>query len=329
MSELIDSQVQLLNSMGLLETIRECRILITGAGGFVGLHLCEALAGLGADVHALSRNAEKRNFPVGVKPHSVDLRDIESVKACLEHVKPDIVFHLAGLVNTRQHLDLVLPTLKNNLIGSVNLFVALSEGSVDRVVVVGSSEEPAAGRLGAVANSPYAAAKEAETDYAWMFHNIFSLPVVLARPFMSYGPRQPIEKIIPYVITRLLSGEEPAISSGRRVCDLIYVQDLVMGLILSGFKPGLTGATIDLGVGIGVTIRDAVNVISELIDVPVKPNFGAIPDRLYEEPQIADGEGTFRQIGYRPHWSLYEGIKTTIEWYRTHPEFFQSERRSV
>ncbi len=312
--------------MGLQDAIKGCRVLITGAGGFVGLPLCEALAGLGAEVHAVSRHIHAYQLPDGVAAYAVNLSDFASVRRYVSSVKPEVVYHLASLVNTRQRLDLVLPTFKNNLEGSVNLFVSLAEETCKRLVVVGSSEEPAAGRLGTIANSPYAAAKEAETNYARMFHSIFSLPVVLARPFMSYGPRQPVEKIIPYVITNLLNAVSPEIGSGRRVCDLIFVQDLVMGLILTGFKPDLTGKSIDLGVGMGVTIREVVEMICSLMDSPVAPKFGAIPDRLYESPQIANAEETFRLLGYRPGWSLSDGVKMTIEWYRAHPEFYITGR---
>lgn len=329
MPELLAQQKDLLDSMGLLDKIRGYRVLITGGGGFVGLHLCEALLELGAEVHVLSRNAALRGLPDCIKPHSVDLRRFNSVKNCLANVDPGIVYHLAGFVNTRQNLNLVLPTLNNNLVGSVNLFLALAEVSFDRLVVVGSSEEPAAGRLGAIPNSPYAAAKEAETTYARMFHRIFSLPVVLARPFMSYGPRQPIEKIIPYVITSLLNGIAPEISSGKRVCDLIYQQDLVMGMILSGFKPGLIGESVDLGTGVGVTLRDVINLISKQIDTKTNPKFGAIPDRLYESPQIANIDDTYRLLGYRPRWSLIEGIKVTVEWYRNNPGFYSMEKQNI
>jgi UDP-glucose 4-epimerase len=325
-SELTEQQQDLLVSMGLRDVIKGCRVLITGAGGFVGLHLCEALVGLGAEVYALSRHIHAHRMPDGVAAYAVDLCDFASVKSCLSSVKPEVVYHLASLVNTRQRLDLVLPTLKNNLEGSVNLFVSLAEETCERLVVVGSSEEPAAGRLGAIASSPYAAAKEAETNYARMFHSIFSLPVVLARPFMSYGPRQPVEKIIPYVITNLLNAVSPEIGSGRRVCDLIFVQDLVMGLILTGFSSGLIGKSIDLGAGMGITIREVVDMICSLMDSPIAPMFGAIPDRLYESPQIANAEETFRLLGYRPSWYLSDGIKTTIEWYRTHPEFYMTGR---
>jgi len=328
-SELNEQQKTMIAVMGLRDAIQGCRVLVTGAGGFVGLHLAEALAGLGADVHALSRSIEKRGLPKNIHLHSVDMQKLNTLRRCIKQVKPDIVYHLAGLVNTRQYLSLVLPTLKNNVMGSVNLFLVLAEQTCNRLIVVGSSEEPAAGRLGSVANSPYAAAKESETSYAKMFHSIFSLPVVVARPFMSYGPRQPVEKIIPYVITSLLSGIPPEISSGRRVCDLIYVQDLVMGLILAGIRPNLTGEAIDLGVGVGVTLQEAANMITGLIGGPVKPMFGAIPDRLHESPQIANSEETFRFLGYRPIWSLQDGLKATIDWYRRNPQFYSEIERQV
>lgn len=323
MSELNEQQNDLIAARGLGNAIRGCRVLVTGAGGFVGLHLVEALVGLGAEVHALSRSIEQRGLPQNVHLHSVDIQKTTALRRCIREIKPHVVYHLAGLVNTRQYLSLVLPTLKNNVMGSVNLFLALAEETCQRLVVVGSSEEPAAGRVGSVANSPYAVAKESETSYARMFHSIFSLPVVVVRPFMSYGPRQPVEKIIPYVITNLLNGIPPEISSGRRVCDLIYVQDLVMGLILSGFCPDLTGEAIDLGAGIGVTIHETANLISRLIAGPVKPIFGAIPDRLYEAPQIANSEETFRFLGYRSIWSLEAGLNATIDWYRQNPWFYR------
>jgi nucleoside-diphosphate-sugar epimerase len=326
MSELIDLQKNILESMGLLAGIQDRRVLVTGAGGFVGLHLCEALVELGAEVHALSRSADTYGLPVGVQTHSIDLQDLNSVKDRLSVVKPEVVYHLAGLVNTRQDLNLVLPTLNNNLVGSVNLLLALAEKPCQRLVVVGSSEEPTAGRLGAVANSPYAASKEAATEYAKMFHDIFSLPVVITRPFMSYGPRQPVKKIIPYVITSFLAGISPEISSGKRICDLIYIQDLVMGLILSGIRPNLIGESIDLGTGNGSSIYDAVNLVSEIMGSPTQAKFGALPDRLYEAPQIANIEMTFQLLGYRPQWSLSDGIKSTIDWYRKNPDFYIMER---
>ncbi len=321
MAALIDLQKEQLSSIKMLDVFRDCRVLVTGATGFVGLHLCEALSDLGAEVHALSRSVGSYTLPNDIHAQPVDLRSLKSTKRCIENIRPDVVYHLAGLVNTRQYLNLVMPTFKNSLLGSVHLFMALAETNCNRLVVTGSSEEPDISRFGSSANSPYAAAKDAETSYARMFHKIFSLPVVISRPFMSYGPRQPIQKVIPYTITNLLKGIPPKISSGKRICDLIYIQDLIMGLLLTGFKPGIVGELIDIGTGAGTTIHDAVNLVAELLGTSVEPLFGAMPDRLYEYPQIADMEKTADLLGYRPVWSLREGLGSTIEWYRSHPEF--------
>jgi UDP-glucose 4-epimerase len=318
---LADMQKEQLSSTKMLNAFRDCRVLVTGATGFVGSHLCEALSDVGADVYALSRSADSYPFPKAVHAQSTDLRSRSSTMRSIKKIKPDVVYHLAGLVNTQQKMNLVIPTFKNNLLGSVHLFMALAETGCTRLVVAGSSEEPDVSRLGGSPNSPYATAKDAETNYARMFHRVFSLPVVISRPFMSYGPFQPTRKIIPYTIACVLRGDAPKISSGKRVCDLIYIQDLIMGLLLIGFQPGIEGELIDLGSGIGTTIREAVNLVVELMGNPVEPEFGAMADRLYEYPQIANLEKTADLLGYRPNWSLREGLKLTIEWYRSHPEF--------
>jgi UDP-glucose 4-epimerase len=321
MAVLSDMQREQLESLGILDMFHDCRILVTGATGFVGMHLCEALAGLGADVYALFRSAGTDSLPQKLHTHSVDLRSPKLTESCIKTIRPDVVYHLAGLVNTRQSLSLVRPTLSSNLLGSINLFMALAQINCHRLVVTGSSEEPDISRLGSSANSPYAASKDAETGYARMFHKIFSLPVVVSRPFMSYGPRQPIQKVIPYTITSLLKGYSPKINSGNRICDLIYIQDLIMGLLLTGFKPGLVGELIDLGTGIGTSIRDAVTTIVELLGSPTHPLFSPISDRAYEYPQIAEIEKTADMLGVRPSWSLKEGLRVTIAWYCNHPEY--------
>ena len=315
MTILVDVQKEQLNKMNLLDSCLGKRVLVTGATGFIGQHLCDALIDLGADVFALSRSASPSNFSEKVKTQAVDLRHLKSTLRVIRMIRPEIIFHLAGLVNTRQELNLVIPTLTNNLSASINLFLALAEVSCDRVVVTGSSEEPDVSRFGSSPNSPYSAAKEALTGYSRMFHKVFSLPIVVARPYMTYGPRQHNKKIIPYTITSLLRGISPQISSGRRICDLIYIQDLIMALLLTGFKPGLSGEVVDLGTGIGTTIFDAVRIIGEILQTAHTPVFGAIPDRLYEYPQIADIANTYDLIGFRPNWSLREGLELTINWY--------------
>lgn len=278
----------------------------------MGWHLCKALTAVGAEVHGLSRTACVDNLVPGCEAWAVDLTDIEAVRAALSKIQPQLIYHLAGMVTARQDLDLVLPMLQNNLVGTVHLLLTVAEIGCERMVIVGSSEEPTDG----TPTSPYAAAKAAASMYARMFNKVYSLPVVVVRPFMTYGPRQEPTKLIPYTILALLRGESPRLSSGRRVCDFVYVLDIVRGLLKVGVEPDLEGQTLDLGTGKGTSVREVVEFLVELSGSASLPLFGALPDRLDERPQIADRDATRRLLDWEPLWSLRDGLMETIEWYR-------------
>ena len=292
------------------------RVLVTGATGFIGWHLCEALVALGAEVHGLSRAACAQKLVHGCKPWAVDLTDIEAVRAAVAKIQPQFIYHLAGMVTARQDLNLVLPMLQNNLIGTVHLLLAVAEIGCERTVVVGSSEELAAGAPNHTPTSPYAAAKAAASMYVRMFHKVYSLPVVVVRPFMTYGPGQEPTKLIPYTILRLLRGENPHLSSGRRVCDFVYVLDVVRGLLKASVQPRLEGETLDLGTGEGTSVRDVVQLLVELSGSAVRPAFGAVPDRIGEQPQGADRDRTRRLLDWEPLWPLRDGLMETVAWNR-------------
>ena len=292
------------------------KVLVTGATGFIGWHLCEALVALGAEAHGLSRTACPENLIRGCKAWAVDLTDIEAVRAAISKIQPQFIFHLAGMVTARQDLNLVLPMLRNNLIGTVHLLLAVAEIGCERMVAVGSSEEPMDG----APTSPYAAAKAAASMYARMFHGVYGLPVVVMHPFMIYGPRQEPTKLIPYTILALLRGENPRFSSGRRVCDFVYVLDMVRGLLKAGIQPDLAGETVDVGTGKGISVRDLVEFLVELIGSTAQPVFGALPDRIGEHPQIADRDATRRLLDWEPQWSLRDGLVETVAWYRARVE---------
>lgn len=288
------------------------KVLVTGATGFIGWHLCEALVALGAEVHGLSRSARAESLVPGCEAWAVDLTDIAAIRAAVSKIQPQFVYHLAGIVTGRQDLSLVLPMLQNNLVGTVYLLLTTAEIGCKRIVVVGSSEEPTDG----VPTSPYAAAKVAASMYARMFYKIYQLPVVVARPFLTYGPRQEPTKLVPYTILALLHGENPRLSSGTRVCDFIYVLDVVRGLLKASIQPGLEGQTLDLGTGIRTSVREMVELLVELCGGTGQPVFGALPDRLDERPRIADIDSTRRLLAWEPIWSLRDGLVETIEWYR-------------
>ena len=295
------------------------RILVTGATGFIGWHLCSSLVALDAEVHGLSRSADAAKMAPGCQAWAVNLSDIKAVRSAIAHIQPQLIYHLAGLVTARQELDLVLPMLENNLVGTVHLLQAVAETGGSPIVVASSSEELSATSLDRTPNSPYATAKTAGTMYARMFHKVYNLPVTVAQLFMSYGPRQASTKLIPYAIGAFLRGENPQLSSGDRVCDFVYVGDIVRGLLKAGIYPNLSGQTVALGTGKGTRIREVIELIAELLGSPIKPEFGAMRDRIGEQPQVADIT-TWQMLDWQPLWQLQDGLIETLAWYRKHEE---------
>jgi UDP-glucose 4-epimerase len=285
------------------------RVLVTGATGFIGGHLVDALRLLGAEVTGFSRSSNSGSLDCELL--MVNLNDADAVRQAVAQIQPSIVFHLAGHVDGRQGLGLLLPTMRDNLCSTVHLLTALAEARVERVVVAGSSEEPVDGWP----TSPYGAAKMASTLYTRLFQRVYGLPCVVARPFMSFGPRQKETKVIPYTVSSLLRGEAPVLSSGQRTCDFIYVLDVVRGLLYAALRSKLEGQTLDLGTGVGRTIRDVVMLAAELVDKGVQPVFSTQSVRQAELFRVADINQTAGVLGWRPQWSLEDALRETIAWY--------------
>jgi UDP-glucose 4-epimerase len=168
-----------------------------------------------------------------------------------------------------------------------------------------------------VPGAPYAASKWASSDYVRMFHALYHLPGAIARVFMVYGPaQQDPTKLIPYVIERVLRGEAPQISSGRRLIDWVYVDDVAIGLARMAVAPDSAGRTIDLGSGALISTADLVDKVCDLMGARMRPVFGAIPDRPMEPVLAARSEETRRMLGWAPETSLAEGLRRTIDWHR-------------
>jgi UDP-glucose 4-epimerase len=292
------------------------RVLVTGASGFVGSHLTRRLLSLGAEVHGVSRQSVASR-EAAVTWHVTDLADPVSVQRLVSSVRPETAIHLSSRVTGSRDLSEVLSTFQANLGSTVALLVALTGTSCRRVVLAGSLEETDA--AGEAPCSPYAAAKTAASSYARMFHRLYSLPVVVARLFMVYGPDQKDDaKLVPYVIQSLLRGQAPRLSSGRRLVDWVFVEDVVEGLIAASTAPCIEGQTIDFGSGEMTSIRNVVDRIGSLLDSPLQPQLGALPDRPMEPVVRADIQRSFELTGWRPATTLDAGLKRTVEWYRLH-----------
>lgn len=297
------------------------RVLVTGAYGFIGSHLCSGLHAAGADVHAISRGGSGTNGIDGVHWTQGDVSDWQTTRNLLSAIRPDLIFHLASYVSGARTLDAILPTFTNNLASTVNLLTAATEMGCRRIVLAGSLEEPEPGDDESIPSSPYAAAKWAASGYARMFHALFSCPVVLARIFMVYGPGQrDVTKLVPYTILSSLQNQPLRFSSGVREVDWIYVEDVVGGLLAAAQAPGVEGRTIELGSGQLTSIRSIVEQLVALVDAQATPVFGALPDRPMEQVRVANVERTNQLTGWHPAVDLGEGLQRTVDWYKQHLE---------
>jgi UDP-glucose 4-epimerase len=290
------------------------KVLVTGASGFIGSHLCKCLSERSAQVFGISRSAH----PTTADIHwwQGDLVDMSSIRSIIRQIKPDIVYHLASNVTGSRSIDCVLPTLHSNFVSTVNLLTAITEIGCDRIVLAGSLEEPEIDRGLIVPSSPYAAAKWASNAYSQMFYELYQTPVVTAKIFMAYGPAQSSRFLIPYLISSLMTGIPPQLSSGKRPIDWIYINDLVSGLLAMADAPNIEGNTIDLGTGNLITIRELVERLVGVIDRQIHPLFGAIPDRPNEQIRVANIANSYAKIGWQATTSLEEGLKSTLAWYR-------------
>lgn len=287
------------------------RVLVTGARGFLGSHLCPRLAEHGAEVHGLSRSEP----PAGteeIRWSRGTLDDLDTARRLLTEIRPDVVYHLAGHVTAAPGPEHVLATFGSLLASTVHLLTLAAEAGCGRIVLAASLTEPQAGGDDTVPSSPYAAAKWAGNAYARMCHRLYGTPVVMVRPFMAYGPRQDRRKLIPHVTRALLQGQPPRISSGQWRADWIYVSDAIDGFVEAAHRPGIEGRTFDLGSGKLHSVQEVVGQIVELLGSPIEPTFGALDDRPAEPVRVADLAAARSLLGWSPRTSLADGLSQTI-----------------
>lgn len=293
----------------------DAKALVTGGAGFIGSRVCDLLRAAGWTVHSVSRRA------MGAKSAhrhwQLDLTDAAATHELVRELRPDYVFHLASHVWGAPDLKHVLPTFHNNLHTTVNLLHALAGTDCRKFIITGSLVEPEARSGVSVPGAPYAASKWAASDYVRMFHVLYHLPGAIARVFMVYGPaQQDPTKLIPYVIEQVRKGESPKVTSGKRLIDWVYVDDIAIGLARIAVVPGMAGHTIDLGSGSLISTGELVEKVCELMGGKVRPVFGALPDRPMEPVTAARSDETRRMLGWAPGTSLEDGLRRTIAWHR-------------
>jgi UDP-glucose 4-epimerase len=296
-----------------MENLQGLTVLIIGANGFLGRHLLARLRWQHCNIHAVSRSGAPDG--TAVRWWQGNAKDIGWIRALTHRLKPDVIYQLASASVGGQDPALVLPTFEDDLQTSVNALIVAHECKVRRIILTRSMDEPVPLATKAPA-SPYAAAKAASGLYGQMFYELYGVPVVMLRPFMTYGPGQKGYKVVPYTILSMLKGESPKLSSGNRGVDWVYVDDVISAFIAAAIRPEAVGQEIDLGTGNLISVRAVIEEIQRLIPEAPEPTFGACPDRANEQVRAADIKTAEGSLGWRPSTSLRDGLSQTIEWYR-------------
>lgn len=289
-------------------------VLVTGARGFIGANLRHALTAAGANITATSRAPHTEP---GATWRIADLSSPDAAMRLVDEAQADIIFHLSGHVTAVRAVENVIPATQANFLDGLHLMIAANARPGCRLVLANSLEEPSDEEAGAPPSSPYAAAKYASTSYARMFHALYGTPIVIARIAMGYGPRQSdLKKLVPYLCLSALRGEAPALSSGARICDWVFADDIASGLIACALSDGAMGRVVDIATSEMASVRHVAETIAALVPGSPPPRFGALNDRSLERLRPANVDQAFELTGWRASTYLRDGLAATVDYYR-------------
>lgn len=299
--------------VGELDSLRDKRVLVVGASGFLGAHLVRGLASHGAEVTGVSRSGLWNGAPVeGLQVRACDASDTAAVDALFEAVRPEIVYHLTSDSRGGPDISLVPDSIRNDVLATANVVCAAARAKASRVVITGSLEEPRGDATTVIPASPYAAGKWAACGYARMIAALSDLPLTTLRLMMTYGPGQKEFKVVPYTIRSLLAGEPAKLASGARRLDWIYVGDVTEAFLRAGVTTERDMTPIDIGTGQAISLRELLETVGDIIGRPDLLSFGDRADRPMEREEAAQIEAAQRRLGWRPTTSLREGLSRTI-----------------
>jgi dTDP-glucose 4,6-dehydratase len=305
-------------------------VLVTGAGGFIGSHLCRELVEAGAKVRALVRYSSHGSLGNLTRLPADVLNEIEIVRGNVEDMEAlhrqvagtTVVFHLAALIGIPYSYHAPRSYVRTNIEGTLNVLECARSVGLRRLVFCSTSEVYGSARQIPIredhvlqGQSPYSASKIAGEKLVESYHLSFRLPVVTVRPFNTYGPGQSARAVLPSIIAQAWQGEEIRLGNLSTTRDLTYVTDTCQGLLRAGLLEGIDGLVCNLGTGKSISIGNLANLVLSRMNV-TKPVVCADERLRPEASEVQDLQSDNRlareRLGWSPQVSLEEGLDEVI-----------------
>ena len=322
------------------------KIFVTGAEGFIGSHLVEKLVENGFNVKALVQYNSFSSYGWldsskvinDIEIELGDIRDLPNMKNLMKG--SDIVAHLASLIAIPYSYKAPSSYVDNNVNGTLNIMQAALENDIEKIIHISTSEVYGSAKYVPIdeehplqAQSPYSASKIGADAIAFSFYKSFDLPLTIGRPFNTYGPRQSSRAVIPTIISQLLQGKKNIyLGSLEPIRDFNYVIDTCNGIIsLITCSSNIFGETFNIGSGIGVNIKEVVDIISDIINI--KPNIKCDKKRIRPEGSevdrlVCNNNKIKNLVGFSHSYSLKTGLSNTIKW-MSHPKNLELYKTNI
>jgi len=308
------------------------KVLVTGAGGFIGSHVAETLARSGADVRAFVRYTSRSDngwleqadpeVASSIEVFRGDLVNPDAVAGAIDG--REVVFHLGALIPIPYSYRHPREFVSANVVGTLNVLEAARRADLGRIVHTSTSEVYGTAQTVPIdedhalrPQSPYAASKVSADQLALSFQRSFDTPAVIARPFNTYGPRQSARAVIPTIVSQALSREKIELGALQPTRDFLYVEDTVAGLLRCGEADGVVGEVVNLGTGTEISIGEVAEHVLRILgrQLPVTLDEKRLrPADSEVERLIAGTDKAKRLLGWEPTVDLDEGLRRTIDW---------------
>lgn len=328
-------------------TLEGRKVVVTGAGGFIGSHLVEQLVEDGAAVRALVRYSSRADIgnlrclpPATFRDVEVvygDLRDPDAVRGVMQGA--EVVFHLGALIAIPYSYRHPREVVETNVLGTLNVLEGARNAEASRIVHISTSEVYGTARTVPIdeshplqGQSPYSASKIGADKVAESYHLAFGVPVVTVRPFNTYGPRQSARAVIPTIISQALAGTAIKLGSLTPTRDFTFVTDTAAGMRAAGEAIGVEGLEINLGNDAEIAIGHLAEMIIQMIgsestiasdEQRLRPP-GSEVERLHASNKLAA-----ERLTWHPQVSLADGLQQTIDWIREHLDLFRTDEYQV